>query len=223
MFKSIQLFVFFAMLFTIVACAASPEPKLTTIQGTVFYNQNQYLRGANTLVVRLSDTSLMDAPSPIIAEYNRPIAAKNLSKKPLYYHLNYDASALKVGRSYSLSARILTTKTGQLKWISTTNFRYIPGKTTNFAIRVDPVSQREKRQHKKLSYQCGQNIATVELLGKFVKLHYQGSVWMLTKVESASGNKYANQQVVYWSKGKQAMIQFTGQGAIQCILKESLN
>ncbi|GEM_PF-6299940 len=71
------------MLFTIVACASSPESKLTTIQGTVFYNQNQYLRGANTLVVRLSDTSLMDAPSPIIAEYNRPIAAKNLSTPPL--------------------------------------------------------------------------------------------------------------------------------------------
>lgn len=51
-------------------------------------------------------------------------------------------------------------------------------------------------------------------------LRLGGEEYALSRVRSASGAKYANQKVIWWSKGKQATLQFEGiDELLKCNLK----
>lgn len=187
-----------------------------TIQGVVTYFENRMLIGDQTLVVTLEDISQADAPAKAIARYHKRIQGQ----LPLYFAITYDPKQLKPGHRYNLQAKIIDTQSGTVDWQSTQAYPYVPDITRDINIRVRPVGYQNRKAAQYQTYLCGDKQEPLHILviGDKIKLSFRGNKWILPKTVSASGSKFENARVMFWSHGQEAVYQEAGQGAIACRL-----
>lgn len=131
-----------SLLAGLTACATTPpaaEPSTptgaVTLAGAAVYRERVALPPDARLSVRISDVSLMDAPSPVIAETETATGGKQV---PLPFSLVYDSARIRKGGRYSVSAQI-TDGTGRLLWITDTHHD-LPARGQTIELRLVQVS-----------------------------------------------------------------------------------
>ncbi|MCQ8891306.1 MliC family protein [Pseudoalteromonas carrageenovora] len=71
-------------------------------------------------------------------------------------------------------------------------------------------------QQNSATYNCGKQNAVLNIInGSQAKLVFNKKTHLLSHEESASGNKYINEKVLFWGKGKEAMLIIEG-NKLQC-------
>ena len=109
---------------------------IVTLNGAVAYHQRIALPPDARLTVTISDVSLMDAPSPVIAQTEIKTAGRQV---PIPFSLDYDPARIVAKHSYAVSARI-TDAAGKLTWITDTRFE-LPAPGTPANLTLVPVLQ----------------------------------------------------------------------------------
>ena len=110
------------------AAGDTAAPETFELSGSVSYRERVALQPGAVATVQLSDVSLADAPSTLIAEQ----VIETGAQVPLPFSLTVARSALQDNHRYSLSARI--TVDGQLAWTSDT---HIPVGTSEATTGID--------------------------------------------------------------------------------------
>jgi putative lipoprotein len=101
---------------------APPVPPPTGfLNGTVTYTQRMALTPQAEVQVELRDVSVQDAASTLIAK--QVIATPG--QVPIPFSLEYDATKIRGGRTYAISARIVDR--GQLQFITDTRIPVLTG------------------------------------------------------------------------------------------------
>ncbi|NJL44642.1 MAG: hypothetical protein HC922_00595 [Leptolyngbyaceae cyanobacterium SM2_3_12] len=114
--------------------ACEPQPA-ATVSGTVSYPQRIALPPNATVVVKLEDVSLADAPSTVIAEQRITTAGQSV---PIPFKLVYDPADIEAGNRYVVRAQIFYDD--ELRWTSTTSYPVITQNNPNrVEIAVDQV------------------------------------------------------------------------------------
>lgn len=98
-----------------------PQAQMVTLSGTVAYRERMALPHDAQVTVRIEDVSLADAPARIIASTTFAAGGRQV---PLPFQISYDASLLREGNRYAVSARILDAE-GRLMWVTDT-FNALP-------------------------------------------------------------------------------------------------
>lgn len=112
------------------ATAETPTARVT-LNGEVAYRQRIALPPNAQLKVTISDVSLMDVASPVIAETTIETAGRQV---PIPFTLDYDPSLIEPRGRYAVSARITDTS-GKLLWITDTHFALpAPGTPANLML-----------------------------------------------------------------------------------------
>jgi putative lipoprotein len=99
---------------TLSGCAGNRDA--TTVSGTVTYLVRMALPPDATVVVKIEDISLADAPSTVVGEQE---IKTDGAQVPIAYSVAYDTDEIVDNHSYSITARILD-GTGKLMFISDT-------------------------------------------------------------------------------------------------------
>jgi uncharacterized lipoprotein YbaY len=120
----------------IAALRMACEPQsAATVTGTVTYPQRIALPPEATLVIKLEDVSLADAPATVIAE--RTIVT-NGQQVPIPFKLVYDPADIEANHRYSVRAQIFYGD--ELAWTSTASYPVITqDHPTEVEIQVDQV------------------------------------------------------------------------------------
>ena len=114
--------------------ACEPQPA-ATVTGTVTYPQRIALAPDATLVVKLEDVSLADAPSTVIAEQTIETAGQQV---PIPFKLVYDPADIEARNRYVVRAQIFYGD--ELAWTSTTAYPVITQDSpTEVEIQVDQI------------------------------------------------------------------------------------
>ncbi|BBN60600.1 YbaY family lipoprotein [Hydrogenovibrio marinus] len=233
--KPVSLIALTLLGFTLASCQANPtkleEPEAKTqakntlssldenkgvIQGVVTYTENRFLLGNQTLLVMLEDVSRQDAPAELISQDKHEIKGQI----PLTFAIHYDKRKLQIGHRYNLRAQILDTTTGAINWLSSQPYPYVPGLTQDINIKVHSFDSQVRKASQFQTFMCGKEKLTVLLIGKKIKLTFQGRQWILPQVQSASGAKYRTGSISFWMKGANAIFMETGKPAKRCALEQ---
>jgi len=120
---------------TLSGCAGSQ--KETAVSGTVTYLVRMALPSDATVIVKIEDISMADAPSIDVGEQEIKTDGKQV---PIPYSVAYDTDEIVDNHSYSVTARILD-GTGKLIFISDTVVPVITrsNPTENVEVVVIPV------------------------------------------------------------------------------------
>jgi putative lipoprotein len=116
-------------------CAGSQNE--TAVSGTVTYLVRMALPSDATVIVKIEDISLADAPSTVVGEQEIKTDGKQV---PIPYGVTYDTDEIVDNHSYSITARILD-GTGKLMFISDTVVPVITrgNPTENVEVVVVPI------------------------------------------------------------------------------------
>ena len=114
--------------------AAKPIPSLGVVTGTVTYLQRIALPPQASVLVKLEDVSLQDAPVKLISEQRIELGGKQV---PIPFELRYDPAKIDPKHAYNVSARIVLGD--QLLFTSDTAHRVI---TNNNPSSVEIIVQQ---------------------------------------------------------------------------------
>lgn len=197
------------------------KPRVT---GTVTYRQRIALTPGSTVRVALEDVSRADAPATLIAEQTiRPEG-----QVPIPFTLEYDPARIDAGHRYAVRAQIRDAD-GRLRWSSTESHGVLTqGGPSRVQIVVHPVSvdaggqgAQAAPERQTLVYQCdGLDFAVRQGPGA-VEVHLPDRMLVLPQVRAASGAKYQDGDVTFWSNGDEALLELGAERYAGCRLNRA--
>jgi len=197
------------------------KPRVT---GTVTYRQRIALAPGSTVRVTLEDVSRADAPATLIAEQTiRPEG-----QVPIPFTLEYDPARIDPIHRYAVRAHIRDAD-GRLRWSSTESYGVLTqGGPSQVEVVVHPVSAdagapgaQPAPEPRTLVYQCdGLDFAVRQGPGE-VAVHLPDRMLVLPQVRTASGAKYQEGDVTFWSKGDEALLELGAERYAGCRLNRA--
>jgi putative lipoprotein len=178
----------------VVGCAAH-TPRVT---GTVAYRERMALPPNATVRVLLEDVSVADAPATVVAEQ----IIRPEREVPVPFELRPERGAIDPRRRYAVRAEIADAD-GRLRWTTTEAY---PAVTQGAPGEIDVVVHPAPRASATLVYDCDSGTFTVQIEGDMAWLLLPSRTVALPHVPSASGAKYADRGIVFWSRGDEAML-----------------
>ena len=223
-----------AMAFALPACQSrnpgisAPAPEDTpyggapaaqgSIVGTATYRERILVSGAH-LQVQLIDNRLADTPAAVIAE----IRIDNASGPPYRFTLPYDPAKVRDGDRYGLHASLYDGD-GRLQFVTDTRTPVTPGQDIAVELPMVRASARSDAastpagDEAAVHWQCGD----LRVTGRFapspasVHLWWSGRSAVLPQAMAASGARYADADMEFWTKGDTARLTLSGDEAREC-------
>ena len=104
-----------------------------------------------------------------------------------------------------------------MEWVTTEAYPFIPDMADKIELRVKPIVKAQKMASNQQQYQCGEDKVKVLVIGNSaIKLTRGNQKWILKQARTASGSKYENNQMSFWMKGNEAMLEENGEKGISC-------
>jgi putative lipoprotein len=187
------------------ACASPSGPAQVT--GSVTYRERIALPEGARLRVTLLDVSMLDMPARVIAE--REIRPSG--QVPIPFALDFAGDRIEPDRRYALHAE-LSSPDAKLRWATATA---VPVLTQGAPSAVEIVVQRvaaagSPAGPRVFAYDCDGLAFRAEVAGERALVFLPGRTVALAHVPSASGAKYSDGNVTFWSKGEEASLEVDG-------------
>ena len=186
--------------------------RMDTLSGTVTYRERIALPPEAEVRVTLEDVTDADAANPVVAEQ----IIHPRTQVPIPFALTYDANAVDAQHRYALSAEI--SDRGAPLWRTKTAVNPFASDVKRDAIEL-PV-KRIGGKHKPLPtwhYRCD-DVEFTFVPGIFdnARLSFNNRTYKLKHVPSASGARYEGEGLMFWSKGRDAILNVGGRSFEGC-------
>jgi putative lipoprotein len=200
-------------LFTLLAgaCASgattvSSAPSTARVTGTVTYRERiARLPGAVVHVV-LEDVSLADAQATVIAQET----IYSAGQVPVPFTLQLDPAAIDPRHRYAVRARI-TDAADRLRWVSTNHYPVLTyGNPREIEIVVRRVGAAPASTAVTFAFDCDGLDFTVQIQREIAHVFLPDRTVLLPGVPAASGAKYSDGSMTFWSKGNEALLDIEG-------------
>jgi len=191
-----------ALAVSLAACdGAEKEPP--RVVGTVTYRERIALTPGSVIRVTLEDTSRADAQSTLVAATR----IRSAEQPPIAFSLEYDPSAIDADHSYVVRAEIRDAE-GALRWTSSSAQGVLthghPAEVEIVVQRVDGVATEARTV---VWVHPGGPDVVVRMGPGEIGLFLPDRYAVLPQVPAASGAKYAEGDLVFWTKGDEATLE----------------
>lgn len=212
-------------------CASYQEPDTSrneaarvsgTITGTVSYRERIALPPGSVIRVTLEDVDLADAPATVIAE----AMLRPERQVPIPFTLSYDPARINPTHRYAVRAQI-TDADGRLRWVTMEHYGVLTQKNPVRVelivrlVRAQPQAQNTPLPEtmRAFVFSCdGLDFTVIHPRPDVAELHLPGRKAVLPQVLAASGAKYQEGSLMYWNKGREAMLEVDGRHYEKCRL-----
>lgn len=193
-----------------------------TITGTVSYRERIALLPGSVIRVMLEDVSLSDVPATVIAE----AVLRPERQVPIPFALSYDPARINPAHRYAVRAQI-TDADGRLRWATMKPYEVLTQKNpAHVELIVHPVHVQPQAQNTPLPesmrtfvFSCGDlDFIVSHPRPDVAELHLPDRKVVLPQVLAASGAKYQEGGLMYWNKGREAMLEVDGRRYERCRL-----
>jgi len=199
----------------VLSCGArgeAPAPAGTPgrVTGNVAYRERIALPPDAVLQVRLEDVSRADAPASVVAEQTIRTEGRQV---PVPFVLEYAPGRIEAGHRYVVRAEIRD-GAGELRWTTTEAHPVLTdGAPSEVEILVRRVGGRSAgpksvaESARTLVYECdGLDFVVRQGAGE-VGVYLPGRAVVAPQVPAASGAKYQEGDIIFWSKGDEASLE----------------
>ncbi len=197
-----------------VACGERPET-IARVTGTVTYPERIALPPDAVLHVRLEDVGRADAPATVAGQQT----VRPAGQVPIAFSVPYDPARIEASHRYAVRAEIRS-GAGDLLWTTREAYPALThGAPTEIQIVVRPAgSSAGQEPRRTLVYECAGFDVVVRQGSGEVTLYLPERTVVAPQVEAASGAKYADGDVVFWSTGDEATLDVGGRSFGACRL-----
>jgi len=196
----------------------SPPPEggqaRPTLRGTLTYPQRIALPPDAVVTVALVEQRGKAAAAVVLRETSFPAAGREV---PLGFALPYDPAGIDPARHYALRARV-TDAAGVTLWATR---RPVPvlthghGETAD--IRLAPaLASHRLAPPVTLFFDCPERSFSLRHEGEGVRLRFEDGELFLLPAPAASGAKYTDGETLFWQKGDEARVEFSGSPPMTC-------
>lgn len=192
------------------------------VTGTVSYRERIALPPSSVIRVTLEDVSLADVPATVIAETTlRPDR-----QVPIPFTLSYDPARIDPAHRYAVRAQI-TDADGRLRWTTMEYYGVLTQKNPEHVelivrpVRVQPQAQNTALPEtmRTFVFSCGDlDFIVIHPRPDVAELYLPDRKAVLPQVLSGSGAKYQEGGLMYWNKGREAMLEVDGRRYEKCRL-----
>ncbi len=207
------------------ACGDDETAETIHVKGHLTYPQNTPLPdNANARISLTEDPEPTqddaEQAGPQTQQSGKRIVAEqtlhNLKEKPIGFDLQVGRALLKDAGSYLLKAQIIDAE-GQVQWHTA---KPLPIEPSQAGQRIELTLAPTPDNIAVLSFTratCEDGFAfAIATQPDRAVLRVDDRIMMLPRVESASGVKYDDEQNIYWSKAREALVQIDGQQHSNC-------
>jgi len=180
------------------------------VSGSVSHRERIALPPDAVVQVRLEDVSRADAPAIVLVEQTIHPAGKQV---PIPFVLEFDAGRIERGHRYGVRAEIRDAA-GELRWTTTEAHPVLEdGASAEIDIVVRQVGGRPAaarsgpEPQRTLVFECDGLDFVVRQDAREVELYLPNRTVVAPQVPAASGAKYQEGDVTFWSKGDEASLE----------------
>lgn len=195
-----------------LASSSGDEAGMITVTGQIAYRQRIALPPGNVATVTINDVARADVKAPVIAE-----TTVEGHQVPIPFELQVAPKGLEHPSRLALRATIHDAH-GALLWTTDTHIPVELGQPQLDLGMIELVQVAAKTPAAATSYQCGDRAVSARFEGDAVTLTLDGTEHALSRVEAASGAKYATADgtVMFWEHGENALLELDGTGLQDC-------
>lgn len=202
------------LLALVVMISGCASVQMEQLSGTVSYREGMALPPESEVRVALEDVSKADAASRVLAEQ----VLHTTTAVPIPFSLSYDAAAIEPGKRYALVAQIRD-RGAALLWRTDTSLNpFAPDvRRDNIALLLKRVGGRNKPLPA-WHYRCDDMDFTFApgIDEEHARLYFDNRHFKLKHVPSASGARYEGEGLMFWTKGRDAMLNVGGKNYEGC-------
>lgn len=190
------------------------------IAGTVTYRERIALQPGSTVRVVLEDVSRADVPTALVAE----TSIRTERQVPIPFTLEYDPAGIDTAHVYTVRAEIRGPE-GAARWRSTGHYPVVTqGNPNEVDILVYQATEAEGSDTTRVwHYVCSGLHFNVRFGENRATLFLPDTTYVLPIVRSASGARYEQGGVMFWSKGDSAQVVVNGTEYTDCAVFENVN
>jgi putative lipoprotein len=188
-----------ALALALLAACAGPG----RIAGTATYRERVTLPPGAVLRVTLLDVSLVDAPERVIAEGEWPAGAV-----PIPFELAFAPEEIERDRRYGLRAALIGP--GRRTLFATAAAEPVLTRGAPAAVELLLLRSAPPAGPRVVAYDCEGLSFRVELSAERARLLLPSGSRVLPQVPAASGAKYSDGAVTFWSRGEEASLALDG-------------
>lgn len=190
-----------------VVLSGCASVQMEELRGTVSYRERMALPPEAEVRVAIEDVSKADAASQVVAEQ----VIHPATQVPIPFVLGYDANAIAARNRYALVAEIRD-RDNTLLWRTDTALNPFAADVQQDDINL--LLKRVGGKNKPLPtwhYRCDDVTFTFAPgIDENARLYFDNRTYQLKRVPSASGARYEGEGLMFWSKGRDGMLNVGG-------------